>query len=154
VQTETLPKKRTMLQEGGQRKNMKAHKDVPEFTITEDDAEMVEEKVQDHVAESWDDAEKQREEIIKKLSEVKETLVQLQLSTVQQKEKAQPQQTVQEQQSQQETIQIIASGSENFLSLGICCSWMRKQHRKNEGYFSLGLGIGQDPHESIVQTAS
>jgi hypothetical protein len=55
---------------------------------------MVVEKVQDCVIESWDDAEKQREKIIQKLSEVKESLVQLQLSAVQQKEKAQPQQTV------------------------------------------------------------
>jgi prophage DNA circulation protein len=65
---ETLPNKRTVLQEWGQRKKMKAHKNVPELTITEDDADMVVEKVQDHVAESWDDTENQREEIIKILS--------------------------------------------------------------------------------------
>jgi hypothetical protein len=43
---------------------MKEHKDVPKFTITEDDAKMVVEKVQDHVTESWDDMEKKREKII------------------------------------------------------------------------------------------
>jgi hypothetical protein len=47
---------------------MKVHKDVPKFTITKDDAEMVAEKVQDHVAESWDEMVKKREEIIKRLS--------------------------------------------------------------------------------------
>jgi hypothetical protein len=51
------------------------------------------EGAQDHTVESWDDAEKKREEIIKKLTEVKETLAQLQLNTTQQKEQAQPQQT-------------------------------------------------------------
>jgi hypothetical protein len=51
--------KRTMLQAEGQRKNMKAHKSILELTLTEDDVELVVEKVQDHAAtESWDDAEK------------------------------------------------------------------------------------------------
>jgi ParB-like chromosome segregation protein Spo0J len=90
---------------------MKVHKSVPELTLTEDDVELVVEKVQDHTAESWDDVEKQREEIIKKLTEVKETLAQLQLDATQQKEKAQPQQTVQEKTVPvQETVQIIVSG--------------------------------------------
>jgi hypothetical protein len=47
---------------------MKVHKSVPELTLTEDDVEMVAEKVQDHATESWDDVEKKREEIIKKLT--------------------------------------------------------------------------------------
>jgi hypothetical protein len=70
---------------------MKADIDVPEFTITKDCVEMVVEKVKDHVAELWDDVEKQREDILKKILEVKETLEQFQLSVVQQKEKAQTQ---------------------------------------------------------------
>jgi hypothetical protein len=81
MQTETLPMKRTILQSGGQCKKMKVHKGVPELTLTEDDAELVAEKVQDHATEAWDDAEKKREEIIKKLTEVKDTLEQLQLTT-------------------------------------------------------------------------
>jgi hypothetical protein len=68
TQIETLPMKKTVLQEGGQCKKMKAHKSIPELTFTEDDVDLVIEKVQDHAAESWDDIEKQREEIMKKLT--------------------------------------------------------------------------------------
>jgi hypothetical protein len=39
AQTETLPMKRMVLQEVGQRKKMKAHKSIPELTLTEDDVE-------------------------------------------------------------------------------------------------------------------
>ena len=41
VQKETLPMKRKILQLAGQRKKMKAHKGIPEFTLIEDDADMV-----------------------------------------------------------------------------------------------------------------
>jgi NACalpha-BTF3-like transcription factor len=58
AQTKTLPMKRTVLQIAGQCKKMKAHKEVPQFTLTEDDIELVAEKVQDHMVESWYDAEK------------------------------------------------------------------------------------------------
>jgi hypothetical protein len=43
--TKTLPMKRTVLQTGGKHKKMKAHKGVPEFTIIEDDAELVAKRV-------------------------------------------------------------------------------------------------------------
>jgi hypothetical protein len=66
--------KRTIVQTRGNRKKMKAHKGVLEFRITEGDVELVAEKVYDRVAESWDDVEKQREAIMKKLVEVKGTL--------------------------------------------------------------------------------
>jgi hypothetical protein len=62
---------------------MKAHKSVPEITLIEDDANMVVEKVQYHTIESWEYAGKKREEIIKKMTKVKETLEQLQLNTSQ-----------------------------------------------------------------------
>jgi hypothetical protein len=39
----------------------------------------------------WYDAEKKREEIVKNLTEVKDALEKLQLTTTQQKEQAQPQ---------------------------------------------------------------
>jgi hypothetical protein len=45
--------------------------------LIEDDAELVDEKVKDHVGESWDDVEKQEKEIIRILTKVKGTLVQL-----------------------------------------------------------------------------
>jgi hypothetical protein len=94
---------------------MKEHKNVPEFTIIEDDAEMVENKFQYRIAKSMDDMEKQREKIIQKLSELKKTLDQLQLSIVQHKEKVKSKQTIQEQTVPvQEKIQIIVLGSETF----------------------------------------
>ena len=93
TQIETLPMKRTILQSTSQRKKMKAHKGVLELKITEDDAQLVTEKVQDRTTKVWYDVEKQREEIVKKLTEVKDALEQLQLTTTQQKEHAQPQQT-------------------------------------------------------------
>jgi hypothetical protein len=40
---------------------MKVHKGVHELTLTEDDVEMVVEKLQDRATEAWDDAEKKRE---------------------------------------------------------------------------------------------
>jgi hypothetical protein len=85
-----------MLQSAGQHKEMKAHKEVPQLTLTEDDAELVIEKVQYHTMEAWYDVEKQREDIGKKLIEVKDALEQLQLTTTQQKEQTQKQQNSQE----------------------------------------------------------
>jgi len=75
---------------------MKAHKEVPQHTLTKDDAELVAEKVQYHTMKVWYDAEKKREEIVKTLKEVNDTLEQLQLTTMLQKEQAQQQQTSQE----------------------------------------------------------
>jgi hypothetical protein len=68
------------------------------------------------------DAEKQREEIVKKLTEVKDALEQLQITTTQQKYQAQQQQTSQERiLPEQETVQTIVMGSENFVSPRGCC---------------------------------
>jgi tetrahydromethanopterin S-methyltransferase subunit G len=64
---------------------MKAQKKAPELTITEDDAELVEDKVQDQGEEALYVTESQREEIMKKLMEVKETLESLQINVMQQK---------------------------------------------------------------------
>jgi hypothetical protein len=53
------------------------------------------------------------------LTEVKDALEQLQLTTTQQKEQAQQQQTSQERTvPEQETVQIIAMGNENFYHPG------------------------------------
>ena len=70
---------------------MKVHKSVSKLTLTEDDADLVAEKVQDHTTESWDDVEKKREEIIKNMKKVKETFAQLLLNIAQYNEHAQPQ---------------------------------------------------------------
>jgi hypothetical protein len=39
--TETLSMKITVLQIGGQRKKVKAHKEVPQLTLTEDDENLI-----------------------------------------------------------------------------------------------------------------
>jgi hypothetical protein len=44
--------KRIVLQTTGNAKKMKAHKEVPQLTLTEDDAELVAEKVQDRTTGS------------------------------------------------------------------------------------------------------
>jgi hypothetical protein len=77
-------------------KKMKPHKSVLELTLTRDDADLVAEKVQDHTIEAWYDDKKKMEEIIKKLTKVKDTLEQLQHTTMQQKEKEKQQQNYQE----------------------------------------------------------
>jgi hypothetical protein len=64
---------------------MKACKNIPQLTLTEDDAKLVAEKVQDHTTEALYDAEKQREEIVKKLTNAKDALGKLQIITTQQK---------------------------------------------------------------------
>jgi hypothetical protein len=53
---------------------MKAHKEVLEYTITEDDAELVMERVKDHVAEEYEEEEKQRERIMKEIIETMKVL--------------------------------------------------------------------------------
>jgi hypothetical protein len=58
----------------GSCKKSREHKDIPEYTITEDDVELIEEKVQDHVAKEYEEAENQRERIMKDLMEVRQVL--------------------------------------------------------------------------------
>jgi hypothetical protein len=62
---------------------VKAHKRIPKLTLIEDDPDLVVEKVQDHATKAWYDAKKKREEIIKKLTDVKDTLYKLQMTTTQ-----------------------------------------------------------------------
>jgi hypothetical protein len=73
----------------GSRKKAKAHKDIPEYTITEDDADLVAERVQDHVTEEYEEAENQRERIMKELTEVKQVLEWIQAAQTQDKGKNQ-----------------------------------------------------------------
>jgi hypothetical protein len=65
---------------------MKVHKGVPELKITKFDAELVIEKVQDCIVEVWYDVEKQKQEVFRKLTEFKDALDKLKLTTTQQKE--------------------------------------------------------------------
>jgi hypothetical protein len=50
------PPKWPISQSGGTHKKEKVHKEPPEYTITEDDADLVAEKVQDRVAEDFEEA--------------------------------------------------------------------------------------------------
>jgi hypothetical protein len=49
AQTETLPRKIIVLQIARQSKKMNAHKGIPQFTLTKDDAYLVAEKVMDRI---------------------------------------------------------------------------------------------------------
>jgi hypothetical protein len=81
-QTSTPTKKRMGTQEAEIRKNMKYHKNPPMITITEDDVELVANKVQDRGEDVVCATEVQREEIMEKLVEVHDILQRLQLNTV------------------------------------------------------------------------
>jgi ribosome recycling factor len=63
-----------IVQSGGAHKKMKVQKSVPKYTITEDDAKLVAEKVQDCTTDLFEEVEKQRESIMKELMEVKQVL--------------------------------------------------------------------------------
>jgi hypothetical protein len=57
---ETGPPKRPIIHTGGPCKKAKAHKQIPEYTITEDDVNLVAERVQDHAMDEFEEAENQR----------------------------------------------------------------------------------------------
>jgi hypothetical protein len=61
-------------------KKIKLHKIVPEYTITEDDAELVAKKVEDRASEEYEEAEKQKERIMQELMEVKKVLEEILLT--------------------------------------------------------------------------
>jgi NACalpha-BTF3-like transcription factor len=81
AQTSTPTKKRMGAQEEEIRKKMKYHKNPPTITITEDDVELVADKVQDRGEDVVRATEAQREEIMEKLVEVHDILQRLQLNT-------------------------------------------------------------------------
>jgi hypothetical protein len=52
---ETMQPKRPIIHTGGSRKKAKAHKQPPEYTIIEDDTNLMAEKVQERIAEEFKD---------------------------------------------------------------------------------------------------
>jgi len=72
--TQSRTPKITFVQIGGVHKKIKVHKEVPEYTITEDDAELVAKRVQYRTVEEYEEVEKQRERIMKELTEVRHVL--------------------------------------------------------------------------------
>jgi hypothetical protein len=62
------------MQIGDLRKKAKEHKDISEYTITEDDSDLVAERVQDRMIEEYEEAKKKILRIIKELDEVNQVL--------------------------------------------------------------------------------
>jgi len=71
VPTDAGPPKILIIQIGGAHKKSKVHREIPEYTITEDDSDLVAERVQDRTDEEYEEVEKQRETIMNELTEVK-----------------------------------------------------------------------------------
>jgi hypothetical protein len=95
---------------------MKYHKNPPTITITEDDVELVADKVQDRGEDVVRATEAQREEIMEKLVEVHDILQRLQLNTMhhpttQQTEK---EQETSVQKEKEETVKTIVVSSDRF----------------------------------------
>jgi hypothetical protein len=65
------PPKRPIIHTGGLHKKAKAHKQILEYTITEDDVKIVAERVQDCATDEFEDAENQRGRIRNDLDDIK-----------------------------------------------------------------------------------
>ena len=68
---ETGPPKRPIIHIGGPRKKAKAQKYILEYTIIKDDVDLVTERVQDHTAEEYEEAENQTKRTRKDLADIK-----------------------------------------------------------------------------------
>jgi len=79
-QTESREPKRIILQRGWVCKKIKVHKEIPQYTITKDDMELVIDKVHDRTVEEYNEAEKPRERIMQEMIEVKKVLEQIQFT--------------------------------------------------------------------------
>jgi hypothetical protein len=53
---ETRPPKRPIIHTGGSRKKVKVHKQLPEYTITNDDIDLMAERVQYHATDNFEEA--------------------------------------------------------------------------------------------------
>jgi hypothetical protein len=151
MQTETTPKRISMMKIGGQCKKMRVHKETPQLTITEDDAELVADKVQDRGEEALYVVESQREELMKNLMEVKEVLEILQINVAQQKGTVQQEKTHEE----KETVQTTTMGSETFqINQGMLQIDKDTMHKTLKGYRAVGLGVVQDSNQGIIQATN
>jgi hypothetical protein len=68
---------------------MKSHKEAPEYTITKYVAELVAERVEDHVKKEYEEAKEQREIIIHELREVRHILEKICVTKAQNEETTQ-----------------------------------------------------------------
>jgi hypothetical protein len=71
---ETMQPKRPIIHTGGSHKKAKAHKQLPEYTITEDDTDLMAEKVQECTAEEFEDTQHQRGRIQDELADIRQVL--------------------------------------------------------------------------------
>jgi hypothetical protein len=77
TQQEQGQTKRPVIQMGGACKKAKAHRMPPEYMITEDDADMVAQMVQDRTVEDFDNVECQRDRIEEEMAYMRQLLQQL-----------------------------------------------------------------------------
>jgi hypothetical protein len=74
IPQETGPPKRPIIHTGGSCKKEKVHKQLPEYTIMEDDADLMAERVQDHATKDFEEAQHQRGKIQDDLAGIKQVL--------------------------------------------------------------------------------
>jgi hypothetical protein len=69
--------KRLATQIGGEYKKMKVQRTPPDYTITEDDAEMISRMVQDCIAEDFDNVVHHRDKIEEEMEDMRQFLKQI-----------------------------------------------------------------------------
>jgi hypothetical protein len=75
---ETRPPKHPIIHIRGSCKKAKAHKQIPEYTITKDDVNLVTERVHDCATEECEEVKNQRGRIQNELVDIKQVLEQIQ----------------------------------------------------------------------------
>jgi len=81
----TRPPKWPIIHIGGSRKKAKAHKQIQECIITEDDVDLVIERVQDHITKAFEEDENQRWKIRNELVDTKKVLEHIQAMQMQER---------------------------------------------------------------------
>jgi hypothetical protein len=96
---------------------MKYHKNPPVVTLTEDNVEIVADKVQDRGEDVVHATKAQREDIMEKLLDFHDTLQKIHIFTVHQDTSQHPEKTHQPpvKKEQEETMEIMVKGSNNFM---------------------------------------
>jgi hypothetical protein len=82
---EAGPPKRPIIHTGGPRKKAKAHKQILEYTIIEDDVDLVADMLYDHAVEDFEEAKNQRGRIKNDFSGIKKFLEHIQAAQMQER---------------------------------------------------------------------
>jgi hypothetical protein len=75
---ETGPHKQPIIHTVGTQRKDKSHKQIPKYTIIEDDSNLIAEGVHDRVADEFEEVENQRGSIRNELAEIKKVLERIQ----------------------------------------------------------------------------